>query len=59
MMEDKLFFITNLNIDIIFKVAWASFMKMGELMYTATETKKAIFVETGLTRLYISFAEGD
>ncbi len=34
-------------------------MRMGELTYMATEAKKATFVETGLTRSDISFAEGD
>ncbi len=34
-------------------------MRMGELRYTAAEAKKATFVERGLTRSDISFAEGD
>ena len=45
--------------DAAFKVAWAGFMTMVELTYTAAEAKNATFAETGLTRSDISFAEGD
>ncbi len=58
-MEEELLSITDLNVDTIFKVAWAGFMRMRELRYTAAEAKKATFAETGLTRSDISFAEGD
>ncbi len=57
--EDKPLFVTDLNFNTAFKVAWAGFMKMGELIYTAAKAKKATFAKTGLTRLDISFAEGD
>ncbi len=57
--EEELLSITDLNVDTAFRVAWAGFMRMGELTYTATEAKKATFAETGLTRSDISFAEGD
>ena len=57
--EEELLSITDLNVDTAFKVAWAGFMRMGELTYTAAEAKKATFAETGLTRSDISFAEGD
>lgn len=40
-------------------MAWAGFIRMGELTYTAAEAKKATFAETGLIRSDISFAEGD
>lgn len=52
----ELFSVTDLNIDIAFKVAWAGFMRIGELSYTAAEAKKAAFAETGLTRSDISSA---
>ncbi len=48
--EEELLSITDLNLDTSFKVAWAGFMRMGELTYTAAETKKVTFAETGLTR---------
>lgn len=51
--------VTDVNIDTAFKVAWAGFMRLGELIYTAADAKKATFAETGLTRSDISFAEGD
>lgn len=57
--EDKLFSIMDLNMDTTFKIAWAGFMKMGELTYTVAKAKKATFMETGLTRSDISFADGD
>ncbi len=45
--------------DTAFKVAWAGFMRKGELRYTAAEAKKVMFAETSLTRSDISFADGD
>ncbi len=57
--EDEPVSATVLNVDTSFKVAWAGFMRMRELTYTAAEAKKATFAETSLTRLDISFAERD
>ncbi len=57
--EEELLSITDLNVDTAFRLALASFMRMGELTYTAAETKQATFAETGLTKSDISFAEGD
>ena len=34
-------------------------MRMGELTYTTTKIKKAIFVKTSLTRSALSFAKED
>lgn len=31
--------VTDLNIDIAFRVAWAGFMRLREITYTATEAK--------------------
>lgn len=49
----------NLNVDIIFKIAQAGFMRIGKLTYIATKAKKAIFIETDFTRSNILFIEGD
>ena len=57
--DSKPLSVTNLNIDTAFKVAWAGFMRMGELTYTAAEAKKVTFAQTSLTRSDISFAEED
>ena len=57
--EDEPVSATVLNVDTAFKLAWAGFMRMRELTYTAAEAKKATFAETSLTRLDISFAERD
>lgn len=57
--EEDLFTFTDLNIDTALKVAWAGFMRIGELTYTAADAKKATFSKTGLTRSEISFAESD
>ena len=51
--------VNDLNIDTAFKVAWAGFMRLGEITYTIAEAKKASFKDTKLTRSDISFAEGD
>lgn len=58
-IENKPFSISNLNIDKTFKIAWASFMRMGELTYIVAKTKNATFVETNLIRLNIFFAKGN
>lgn len=42
-MKEKPLLIFDFNIDIAFKVNWAEFMKMRELIYTMTEIKKARF----------------
>ena len=57
--EDESLAITDFNVDTAFKVAWAGFMRIGELIYTTAEAKKATFAETGLTKSDISFAESD
>ena len=57
--EDELLSVMDLNVDTEFKVARAGFMRMGKLIYTAAEAKKATFAETGLTKSVISFAEVD
>ncbi len=51
--------VTDLNVDIEFKVEWAGFVRLREITYTEAEAKKSIFAETKLTRSDISFAEGD
>ncbi len=57
--EEELLSITDLNVDTAFNVAWAGFMRMGELTYTEAEAKKATFAGTSLTKSDISFTEGD
>ncbi len=50
----------DLNIDAAFKIAWAGFLRLGEITYTASELKKkSTFVETHATRSDISFIEED
>lgn len=58
-MEDKSLLVTDLNIDITFKVAWVSFIRIGKLTYTIVEAKKVIFVKTNLIRSDIFFAKSD
>lgn len=57
--EDELLSVVDLNSNMIFKMAWAGFVRMGKLTYIATEAKKATFVKIGLIRSDILFAEGD
>ena len=49
----------ELNIDVAFKVAWAGFLRLGEIKYTSTDLKKASFSRTRVTRSDVSFAEGN
>ncbi len=57
--EKELLSIMELNVNTAFKIAWAGFIRIGELTYTAAEAKKATFTETGLTWLDISFVQRD
>lgn len=57
--DEKLFLISDFNLNTTFKVVWARFMKIEELSYTTTETKKAIFAETGITQLDILLEKSD
>ncbi len=47
------------NIDMAFKVAWEGFLRLGEIIYTSTDLKKASFSRTRVTRSDVSFAEGN
>lgn len=58
-MENKPLFVIDLNIDITFKIAWASFMRRKKLTYTMAKAKKAMFGEIGLTKSDISFAKNN
>ncbi len=49
----------ELNIDVAFKVAWAGFLSLGEIIYTSTDLKKASFSRTRVKRSDVSFAEGN
>ena len=51
--------IDELNIDTVFKVAWAGFLCLEEITYMVTEFKKASFPSTKVTRSDISFAESN
>lgn len=39
----------KLNMDIVFKLAWASFLYLGEITYIETKLKKARFLVTKVT----------
>lgn len=43
--EEEPLSVTDINVNTAFKVAWASFIRMGELTYTVVEAKKATFAE--------------
>lgn len=51
--------VDDCNIDTAFKIAWAGFLRLGEITYTSAELKKANFVDTHATRSDVSFAEGN
>ena len=57
--EDEPFSVKELKVDIVFKMAWAGFMRIGELTYTVTKAKNANFAKTIFNRSNISFAERD
>lgn len=49
--------ILDVNIDTAFKVAWAGFLRMGEFTYTHIEAQARTFIDIGLTRSDITFAD--
>lgn len=51
--------INELNLDAAFKVAWAGFMRLGEITYTQTERKSVSFKDLHLTRSDVTFSEQD
>lgn len=57
--DNKALSVIDLNVNIVFKKAWAGFIKIKELTYTMAEAKKATFAETSLIRSDISFRKGD
>ena len=57
--ENKPVNVDGLNIDMVFKVAWAGFLRLGKITYTGTEFKKASFLATRVTRSDISFSKGN
>ena len=46
----------DLNMSTAFKVAWAGFIRLGEITYTTKERKHASFEHTQLTKSDISFS---
>lgn len=52
-------FINNLNLDTVFKVAWANFMKLGKFTYTANKKADLLFKDLHLTRSDIIFSKHD
>lgn len=57
--KDKPITIHNFNIDTTFKIAWASFIKLGKITYMATKPKKIFFKNIKITRSDILFANRD
>lgn len=51
--------IDELNIDMVFKVAWAGFLYLGKITYISTKLKKTLFSMTRVTRSDILFSKGN
>lgn len=51
--------IDELNIDTIFKIAWAGFLQMNEFTYTSAEAQASTFTNTKLTRSDVTFSDRD
>jgi hypothetical protein len=49
----------DVNVNIAFKVAWAEFLRLGEIIYTRIDRKKVSFDRLNSTREDISFVEND
>lgn len=47
----------KLNIDMDFKIVWASFLHLGKITYISTKLKKALFSKTKVIKLNVFFAE--
>lgn len=57
--DNKPLLVTDLNINIAFKVAKAGFIKMNKFTYIITEVKNTIFVKTSFIKSDISFAKNN
>ena len=57
--NEESFSISELNIDSTFKVVQASFIRIEELIYTAAEAKKAMFIDKDVIWSNILVVEGD
>lgn len=51
--------IEKCNINIIFKIVWAGFLRLGEIIYTNTKLKKLAFADIHTTRSNISFIKSN
>jgi hypothetical protein len=52
-------FIDNINFDIAFKIAWAKFLCLSEIIYISKKISKITFSKIKITRSNISFANDD
>jgi hypothetical protein len=50
-------FIDNINFDIAFKIAWARFLRLSEIIYISKKISKITFSKIKTTRSNISFAK--
>jgi hypothetical protein len=60
-ITDNYSFTTNeVNFDTAFKIAWVQFLRLSEIIYSATKLKNdALFIKIRTTRSNISFVEND
>ena len=49
----------DFNIDAAFKIAWAGFLRLGEITYSPADLKKSSFINLKVTRSDVRFAEND
>ena len=49
----------DFNIDAAFKIAWAGFLRLGEITYSPFDLKKSSFINLKVTQSDARFAEDD
>jgi hypothetical protein len=57
--RDHLTNINEINLNVVFKIEWAKFLRLKEIIYIAKNFTKLIFSITKITRFDISFAKND
>lgn len=51
--------INDINLDTAFKVAWAGFLRLGEITYTHAERNNSSFKDLHITRSDVTFSKLD
>jgi hypothetical protein len=58
-IKDNSMNVDNVNLNAVFIIAWAGFLRLGEIIYTCKNLAKTSFIAVKTTRSDVSFVEND